>query len=106
MPQLDRKVVELASETERNLVVLVIDWRAQVDADIEGLVQVHDEWDRVRDLLVGSTLERGPSTTIRSRTRESHQETSLENSSNRISRNSGSPGAAAAPGLSDVSFPP
>src|SRR5262245_43398633 len=51
--KLDRHIVEPASETERNLIVLVIDRRAQVGADIKSLVDRHEEWDRVRDLLVG-----------------------------------------------------
>src|ERR1044072_9220790 len=48
---LDRQLVELAVEAERQLIVLVVDPRAGIDTHIEGLVDRDDErngvWHRV-----------------------------------------------------------
>src|SRR5262249_45127438 len=55
-PELDGHFGELTGEAERNLVILVVDRRAQVDADIEGLVDRHEKRDRVWDLFVGDRL--------------------------------------------------
>jgi len=41
---------------KRYLVVLVVHRRARVDADVEGLVNDHEERNRVRDLLAGDVL--------------------------------------------------
>ena len=49
-PKLDGQLVELAGEAERHLVVVVVDRRARVDADVEGLVDRHEERNGVRDL--------------------------------------------------------
>ena len=36
-PEFERQLVELAVEAEWNLIVVVVDWRARVDPDIESL---------------------------------------------------------------------
>ena len=52
-PDLDRQLVERAGEAERHLVVLVVDRRAGIDADVEGLVDRHQERNGMRDRLLG-----------------------------------------------------
>src|ERR1051326_2804261 len=44
---------DLAGKAERDLIVLVVHRRAGIHADIEGLIDCHDERDRVWDLPVG-----------------------------------------------------
>ena len=53
---LERQLVELAGERERHLVVLVVHRRAGVGADVEGLVPLQDERERVFHLLGGDFL--------------------------------------------------
>src|SRR6266436_5127202 len=50
-PEVDGQLIDLAVECERYLVVLVVDPRAGVDADVEGLVGHLQESDRVWLLL-------------------------------------------------------
>src|SRR5262249_2534019 len=45
-----RQLVELAGERERHLVVLVGHRRAGVGTDVEGLVELHDDRDRMLHL--------------------------------------------------------
>ena len=51
--QLDRELIDLARETERWLIVVVIHASAGIDADIEGLVHRLKERNGVRDRLPG-----------------------------------------------------
>src|SRR5262249_4172082 len=50
-PELEGQLVDLAGEAERQLIVLVVDWRAGVDAHVECFVDGYQEWSGVRDLL-------------------------------------------------------
>src|SRR5262249_33683115 len=52
-PELEGQLVDLAGERERHLVVLVVDWRAGVDAHVESFVDGYQEWSGMRDLLAG-----------------------------------------------------
>src|SRR5215469_679439 len=52
----ERQLVELASEAERNLVVLVVHWRFGVGTHVEVLVPLKDEWQRVLHLLACDLL--------------------------------------------------
>src|SRR5260370_25678102 len=52
--ELERDFRKFAGEAERHLVVVVIHRSACVDADIERLVNRHNERNRVRNLLAGS----------------------------------------------------
>src|SRR6476620_4478144 len=54
--EFDSQFVELAGEAERRLVVLVVDARAGINPDIEGLVDRHEGRDRVWDRLAGDFL--------------------------------------------------
>jgi hypothetical protein len=45
----DCEFYELASETERHLIIAVVHWRAGVHADVKGFVDAHQEGDGVRD---------------------------------------------------------
>jgi len=51
-----RELIELAGEFEWHLIVLVVYRCAGVGADVEGLVPLHDERDRVVHLLGGDFL--------------------------------------------------
>src|SRR5215475_6229872 len=51
-----RQLVELAGERERHLVLLVVHRRAGVGTDVEGLVELHDDRDRVLHLLGADDL--------------------------------------------------
>ena len=51
-----RQFVELAGEFERHLIVLVVHRCAGVRADVEGLVPLHDERDRMLHFLTGHFL--------------------------------------------------
>src|SRR5262249_22336156 len=53
--KLERQLVDLAGELERQLVA-VIHARAGINADVEGLVDRHQERNRVRDRLAGNLL--------------------------------------------------
>src|SRR5690349_12202916 len=53
--ELERQLVDLAGELERQLVA-VVHAGAGINADVEGLVDRHDERDRVRDRLAGNLL--------------------------------------------------
>ena len=55
-PSLKVSLSSVAGEAERHLVVVVVDRRAGIDADVEGLVDRHQERDGVRDLLAGDLL--------------------------------------------------
>ena len=52
-PEFESELCNLAGEAEWHLVIPVVDWLAQVNTDIEGLVPRHDEGNGVQDLLVG-----------------------------------------------------
>src|SRR4051794_15177177 len=54
--ELEGHLDDLPVEAERYLVIAVIDRRAGVHADIEGLVDRHEERNGMRDLLVGDFL--------------------------------------------------
>src|SRR5262249_20092751 len=49
-PELETKLVDLASEAERHLVILVVNGGAGIDSHIEGLVYRDEKWNSVRDL--------------------------------------------------------
>ena len=55
-PEFEGELAELAGETERHLIILVVHWRPGVHADVEGLVDAHQERDGVRDRLGGNLL--------------------------------------------------
>src|SRR5260221_3931655 len=48
--KIERHVVDLAVEPERHLVVLIVDPRAGIDPDVEGLVRGQQEWNGFGDL--------------------------------------------------------
>jgi hypothetical protein len=52
-PELVSDLRDLAGEAERQLVIAIVHRRAGIHADIESLVQCHEEWNGVRDFLVG-----------------------------------------------------
>src|SRR5450755_900651 len=50
-PQLEGYLVELAGKAERHLVILVVDWRAGIHADIKGFVNRHEDGSGMRYFL-------------------------------------------------------
>src|SRR5262245_51064698 len=44
---------DFAREAKWDLIVLVIDWRAGIDSDVESFVDRHDERNRMRNLPIG-----------------------------------------------------
>src|SRR5712671_1424153 len=54
-PEIKGQLVDFAGEAERELVTLV-HRRAGIDPNVEGLVDGHHQWNRVRDLVTGQRL--------------------------------------------------
>src|SRR5262245_9177306 len=55
-PELECELVELASKAERHLVILVVHWRATIDAHVKGLVYGDEERSGVWDLACNHFL--------------------------------------------------
>jgi hypothetical protein len=55
-PQFESELIELASEPERHLIVLVVHWRACIDAYIEGFVDGQEERSGMGSCVVSDFL--------------------------------------------------
>src|SRR5262249_34178240 len=52
-PEFERELYKLAGEAKRNPIIVVIHRRSSIQANVEGFVDCHQDWRRVRNGFVG-----------------------------------------------------